>query len=155
MNFAEQNLTGKASIDKPWLNFYPEEFRNLNIPRITMESFLKMKNPDKNTIRWSFYYEQMTDPVLQKIGDTLNAHVLDDAYVIVERIESQCSGFDTCHIFVKDVRSFIGGEEDGFMSKGSGFYYKPIEYTDEVCEGNVATLYVPVVGDDFYRYKWT
>lgn len=44
MNFAEQNLTGKASIDKPWLNFYPEEFRNLDIPRITMESFLKMKN---------------------------------------------------------------------------------------------------------------
>lgn len=34
MNFAEQNLTGKASIDKPWLNFYPEEFRNLDIPRI-------------------------------------------------------------------------------------------------------------------------
>lgn len=33
MNFAEQNLTGKASIDKPWLNFYPEEFRNLDIPR--------------------------------------------------------------------------------------------------------------------------
>ena len=23
MNFAEQNLTGKASIDKPWLNFLP------------------------------------------------------------------------------------------------------------------------------------
>lgn len=140
---------------------------NLNIyePKVDIQSViflskedditLSVKNPDKNTIRWSFYYEQMTDPVLQKIGDTLNAHVLDDAYVIVERIESQCSGFDTCHIFVKDVRSFIGGEEDGFMSKGSGFYYKPIEYTDEVCEGNVATLYVPVVGDDFYRYKWT
>lgn len=31
MNFAEQNLTGKASIDKPWLNFYPEEFRNLDL----------------------------------------------------------------------------------------------------------------------------
>ena len=45
MNFAEQNLTGKASIDKPWLNFYPEEFRNLDIPRITMESFLKKQLP--------------------------------------------------------------------------------------------------------------
>lgn len=54
MNFAEQNLTGKASIDKPWLNFYPEEFRNLDIPRITMESFLKMKNPDEN--RAAFEY---------------------------------------------------------------------------------------------------
>lgn len=43
MNFTEQKLTGKASIDKPWLNFYPEQFRNLEIPRITIEAFLKMK----------------------------------------------------------------------------------------------------------------
>ena len=55
MNFAEQNLTGKASIDKPWLNFYPEEFRNLDIPRITMESFLKMKNPDENRAAFEYY----------------------------------------------------------------------------------------------------
>lgn len=55
MNFAEQNLTGKASIDKPWLNFYPEEFRNLDIPRITMESFLKMKNPDENRAAFEYF----------------------------------------------------------------------------------------------------
>ena len=44
------NFTGKASIDKPWLNFYPEGLRNLDVPKITIESFLKMKNPDENKI---------------------------------------------------------------------------------------------------------
>ena len=29
------NFTGKASIDKPWLNFYPEGLRNLDVPKIT------------------------------------------------------------------------------------------------------------------------
>ena len=60
MNFAEQNLTGKASIHKPWLNFYPEEFRNLDIPRITMESFLKMKNPDENRAAFEYYGNKIT-----------------------------------------------------------------------------------------------
>ena len=60
MNFAEQNLTGKASIDKPWLNFYPEEFRNLDIPRITMESFLKMNNPDENRAAFEYYGNKIT-----------------------------------------------------------------------------------------------
>ena len=60
MNFSEQNLTGKASIDKPWLNFYPEEFRNLDIPRITMESFLKMKNPDENRAAFEYYGNKIT-----------------------------------------------------------------------------------------------
>lgn len=121
----------------------------------TEEVQLSVKNPEKNRIRWSFYYNYMSDVVEQKVGDTLKVTVREDAYVVVERIENQCTGYDTCRIFVRDERSFTGGEEDGFMSKGSGFYYKPIEYTDEVCEGSVATLYVPVVGDDFYRYKWT
>lgn len=29
-------LTGKASIDKPWLKFYPEELRNMETPVITV-----------------------------------------------------------------------------------------------------------------------
>lgn len=49
------NFTGKASIDKPWLNFYPEGLRNLDVPKITIESFLKMKNPDENKIAFEYY----------------------------------------------------------------------------------------------------
>ena len=74
MNFAEQNLTGKASIDKPWLNFYPEEFRNLDIPRITMESFLKMKNPDENRAAFEYYGN------MRKIPDEY--YILGDCHTI-------------------------------------------------------------------------
>lgn len=49
------NLTGKASIDKPWLNFYPVSFRNMVIPKVTLESFLKMKNPDEGRAAFDYY----------------------------------------------------------------------------------------------------
>ena len=54
------NFTGKASIDKPWLNFYPEGLRNLDVPKITIESFLKMKNPDENKIAFEYYGNKIT-----------------------------------------------------------------------------------------------
>ena len=60
MNFTEQKLTGKASVDKPWLNFYPEQFRNLEIPRITIEAFLKMKNPNEDKIAFEYYGNKIT-----------------------------------------------------------------------------------------------
>ena len=41
-------LTGKASIDRPWLNYYPEPFKNVEVPKMTIEAFLRMKNPDQN-----------------------------------------------------------------------------------------------------------
>ena len=37
-------LTGKPSIDKPWLQFYPEQLRNVEVPKMTIEEFLKYKN---------------------------------------------------------------------------------------------------------------
>lgn len=40
-------LTGKASIDRPWLNYYPEPFKNVEVPKMTIEAFLRMKNPDR------------------------------------------------------------------------------------------------------------
>ncbi len=43
-------LTGKASVDKPWLQFYPEALRNVEVPTITVETFLRAKNPDENKI---------------------------------------------------------------------------------------------------------
>ncbi len=54
------NLTGKASIDKPWLNFYPEPFKNIDVPKITMESFLKMKNPDESRYAIEYYGNKYT-----------------------------------------------------------------------------------------------
>ena len=51
MNIMDNKMTGKASIDKPWLKYYPEEFQNLKVPKMTLEAFLRMKNPDENKKR--------------------------------------------------------------------------------------------------------
>ena len=50
MNLETTGLTGKASVDKPWLKYYPEELRDLKVPKMTVEAFLKMKNPDRKSV---------------------------------------------------------------------------------------------------------
>lgn len=55
-----KSLTGKASIDKPWLQFYPEEIRNVESPEVSIEQFLKMKNPDENKTAFEYYGNNIT-----------------------------------------------------------------------------------------------
>ena len=49
------DFAGRASIDKPWLDFYPEPFKNVEVPKMTVESFLKMKNPDESKCAIEYY----------------------------------------------------------------------------------------------------
>lgn len=53
-------LTGKASVDKPQLQFYPEALRNVEVPTITVETFLRAKNPDENKIAFEYYGNKIT-----------------------------------------------------------------------------------------------
>lgn len=53
-------LTGKAGVDKPWLQFYPEALRNVEVPTITVETFLRAKNPDENKIAFEYYGNKIT-----------------------------------------------------------------------------------------------
>lgn len=53
-------LTGKASVDKPWLQFYPEALRNVEVPTIIVETFLRAKNPDENKIAFEYYGNKIT-----------------------------------------------------------------------------------------------
>lgn len=53
-------LTGKASVDKPWLQFYPEALRKVEVPTITVETFLRAKNPDENKIAFEYYGNKIT-----------------------------------------------------------------------------------------------
>ena len=53
-------LTGKASVDKPWLQFYPEALRNVEVPTITVETFLRAKNPDENKVAFEYYGNKIT-----------------------------------------------------------------------------------------------
>ena len=55
MNLETTGLTGKASVDKPWLKYYPEELRDLKVPKMTVEAFLKMKNPDENKYAFEYF----------------------------------------------------------------------------------------------------
>lgn len=116
---------------------------------------ISVENPWKDVIKWRFYYSDAPGHIASRQeGDTLKYRVTSDGIAVVERYNDQCIGYDTCHIFVKNMMTFAGKDDDGFATGGSGAYCKPILLTETVCEGNVATLYVPMVGDDFYRYKW-
>lgn len=45
METTNMNLTGKASIDKPWLKYYPEELHNMETPKITLEEISENEKP--------------------------------------------------------------------------------------------------------------
>lgn len=60
MEKERKSLTGKASIDKPWLQFYPEELRDMEVPKLTLEEFLKQKNPDQSKVAFEYYGNTIT-----------------------------------------------------------------------------------------------
>ena len=64
-------LTGKASVDKPWLNFYPEPFKDIVVPKLTMEAFLKMRNPDENRYAIEYYGTKFTWKQLWELVDAV------------------------------------------------------------------------------------
>lgn len=51
MENTKMNLTGKPSVDKPWLQFYPEQLRNVEVPKMTIEEFLNLKTRMKIELR--------------------------------------------------------------------------------------------------------
>ena len=54
----EYRSYGQSSIDRPWLNYYPEPFKNVEVPKMTIEAFLRMKNPDQNRYVFEYYGNQ-------------------------------------------------------------------------------------------------
>ena len=60
MENTKMKLTGKPSIDKPWLQFYPEQLRNVEVPKMTIEEFLKYKNQDENRTAFEYYGNKIT-----------------------------------------------------------------------------------------------
>ena len=73
------NLTGRASVDRPWMKFYPEVLKNLQIPVCTLMDYLKMNCPGEdvvamhyygNDIKWSTVFEnaELTARALKAMG---------------------------------------------------------------------------------------
>lgn len=53
-------LTGKASVDRPWLKYYPGFSKDTEVPKLTVEEFLKMKNPDFSRLCLEYYGKKYT-----------------------------------------------------------------------------------------------
>ena len=53
-------LTGKASVDRPWLEYYPGFSKDTEVPKLTVEEFLKMKNPDFSRLCLEYYGKKYT-----------------------------------------------------------------------------------------------
>ena len=62
-----EGMTGRPSIDRPWMRYYPEKIRNIQIPECTLLEYLKKNCPGEdvaaihyygNDILWSTVFEQ-------------------------------------------------------------------------------------------------
>ena len=58
MNTNVNVLTGKASIDRPWMNFYPEQLRNLPVPVCSVTEFLKSRDMPGDAPAIQYYGRQ-------------------------------------------------------------------------------------------------
>lgn len=78
--------TGKASIDRPWLQYYPEAVQNLTPLDCTMMDCLKMKCPGQDVVAMHYYgtdfrWDQLfaliddTAKALKAIGFTQNSQI--------------------------------------------------------------------------------
>ena len=58
---SEQILTGKASIDKPWLKYYPQILLDhLQIPPCTLRQYLEFNCPSPDTVAMHYYGSNIT-----------------------------------------------------------------------------------------------
>lgn len=53
-------LTGKPSVDRPWMKFYPEMISQLRIPQCTMLDYLKHSCPGMDVIAMHYYGTDIT-----------------------------------------------------------------------------------------------
>lgn len=72
-------LTGKPSVDKPWLQYYSKEAKNAQIPEMTVYDYLKVKNKNLNRVALNYYrkitYGEMFDRIDEVMRSLLNKNV--------------------------------------------------------------------------------
>ena len=63
-----QKLTGKPSIDRPWLKYYPEEVSKLQVPDITLNEYVKNACPGMDVVAFHYYGNDISwDKFLMKV----------------------------------------------------------------------------------------
>lgn len=53
------NMTGKPSVDRPWMQYYPEALRHIQAPECTVKEYLKMNCPGEDVPAMDFYGSQI------------------------------------------------------------------------------------------------
>lgn len=53
-------LTGKPSIDRPWMKFYPDVLRGIQVPACTVEQYLSVRAADPNVVAMHYYGVDIT-----------------------------------------------------------------------------------------------
>ena len=67
-------LTGKPSIDRPWMKFYPDVLRGIQVPACTVEQYLSVRAADPNVIAMHYYGVDITwGTVFRKVDATARA----------------------------------------------------------------------------------
>ncbi|MDO5411411.1 MAG: class I adenylate-forming enzyme family protein [Lachnospiraceae bacterium] len=57
----EQNLTGKPSIDRPWMKYYPDMMlKMISLPECTIMEYLKQHCPGQDVVAMHYYGEDIT-----------------------------------------------------------------------------------------------
>ena len=52
---ANRVLTGKPSIDRPWMQYYPDSVRSMTVPRCTLNQYLKDRCPGEDVTAIHYY----------------------------------------------------------------------------------------------------
>ena len=67
-------LTGKPSIDRPWMKFYPDVLRGIQVPACTVEQYLSVRAADPNVVAMHYYGVDITwGTVFRKVDATARA----------------------------------------------------------------------------------
>ena len=53
-------ITGRPSIDRPWMKYYPEPLRKIQIPECTVQAYLRQNCPGEDVAAMEFYGNQIS-----------------------------------------------------------------------------------------------
>lgn len=57
---SDGKMTGKPSIDRPWIKYYPEPLRKIQAPDCTVKEYLKLNCPGEDVAAMEFYGNQIS-----------------------------------------------------------------------------------------------
>lgn len=60
MNFKNDRVVGKASIERPWLHYYPDEMKNMELPDCTLNEYMRTRAHKQDDTAIHYYGTDIT-----------------------------------------------------------------------------------------------